>query len=977
MTARKLSEGQNSLKDNRTRQRPRSAKALLCALVLAALAAGTICRAQDDVDDNDNWSDTQTAATLTLRFDKDGSVKADLSLPEAPPSREALGDALARGLHCPGGKLQNGVSFEAAVTSFSAKWSAEQREKYLAAMQKAQQKMVEGSCTAVLAKHDGVFEGDIDYRPLAAELAKAGMLQLNLYVVLPESEYRDYTKVWLKRQYWQAKDSLTYVIPTKENSANQAIHVAYGLRRVDVYRAWVLLAGFLFLPLAITLGMRRMAMSAPDPILSRFQFFRRMNFLVTGAMLLWTTSGLGFRQALRDGLEQAGLPGWQVTAGDVLILVGPVFVIYFLCIAVSYPVYAQVRSGGWSRREYLVQQSTTMGAWALPLMLGLAALAVMHDHVEVSVVLGVGTLVMAQVLVQLKVRVTKQFPQAVTTGALHERILALAGRMGVQVKQVLVLPSGKGQVANAYASHNKRVLFTDYLLEQLSKREVDATTAHELAHLRHRHPIKRWAAFLAGVFLPAYFSTIFGIITGLLMIPIGLARWMAGLRVQMEFFQAMEWFEQWPQRDFVLIMLGLTGFYFLSRRFENQADETAVRVAGDPEAAITGLLKLSRLNYMPIRFGKWETWLTHPSTAKRVERIAAFGGLAPARLQEILQQHDAAVALRAPEARVVADDRYAIPVTCDADRIRSMAKERAARQLLAWLFLALHVLPLVAVAKAVELSRLEGWAAMAAYGAGVVCTAVLTVPLGVWLGSAGKAARKERLLRRFAADGLPVGKEGDVLVGFAPEAYPRLYGIGNYHWDAGFLVLAQDRLQFVGEQAKFSLTPAEVESIVLGAGGPSWWKFERIYVKWKAGERGGVFNLYTLDPTSMWKVRREMRQLCQRLQTWQQQPHQQAAVRPELARLEAPKLAEVKSLSPAELGSFSIFLRTFGKLLLLALWAGILLRGEIAYLCAGVFWIKLFQCIPYWRYRDRPPAFSLGLDSSKALGASASGHKSS
>ena len=164
---------------------------------------------------------------------------------------------------------------------------------------------------------------------------------------------------------------------------------------------------------------------------------------------------------------------------------------------------------------------------------------------------------------------------------------------------------------------------------------------------------------------------------------------------------------------------------------------------------------------------------------------------------------------------------------------------------------------------------------------------------------------------------------------------------------------------------------------MLGAEGPSWWKFERIYVKWKAGERSGVFNLYTLDPTSMWKVRREMRQLCQRLQTWQQQPHQQAAVRPELARLEAPKLAEVKSLSPAELGSFSIFLRTFGKLLLLALWAGILLRGEIAYLCAGVFWIKLFQCIPYWRYRDRPPAFSLGLDSSKALGASASGHKSS
>ena len=93
----------------------------------------------------------------------------------------------------------------------------------------------------------------------------------------------------------------------------------------------------------------------------------------------------------------------------------------------------------------------------------------------------------------------------------------------------------------------------------------------------------------------------------------------------------------WPQKDFVLVMLGLTGFYFVSRHFENVADATAVRLTGDPEAQITGLLRISRLNFTPIQWGKLsESWLTHPSIVRRAQRIATAGGMAPERLREIL-----------------------------------------------------------------------------------------------------------------------------------------------------------------------------------------------------------------------------------------------------------------------------------------------------------------------------------------------------
>ena len=153
-------------------------------------------------------------------------------------------------------------------------------------------------------------------------------------------------------------------------------------------------------------------------------------------------------------------------------------------------------------------------------------------------------------------------------------------------------------------------------------------------------------------------------------------------------------------------------------------------------------------------------------------------------------------------------------------------------------------------------------------------------------------------------------------------------------------------------------------------------------MRWKdsAGGRSGVFNLYLLEPVSMWKVRAEVRALCQRLQAWREHPHQYRAVRAELESLQAPQLGEVTCLSPRRLGSLKVFLRMLGELIFLALAAGISLHAEIWYLCTGVFALRLFMSIPYWRYRDRPPAFAVPTASnvsSKALAAGAAGQKSS
>jgi Zn-dependent protease with chaperone function len=940
-------------------------------VTLAALA----CLGQDSDDDGPDDFGGGRAATLSLHFDRAGTVDVSLDLPGNPPSADALRSTLAQALHCPGGALNHPDGFGLGLSSFPENWTAQQRERYQKQIAKFNQRRLTGKCSSVLAQQDGVLQADFDYSAFAAELQRAGVDHLSLYVDMPRTAFRDYTRNHLQTGPMSEAGSLMYEIPLEKNSAPAVLHLAYGLRRADLNRALGILAGFILLPVVVVLWLRRGALaSAKEDVAGAwFGFFRTLNWLVMGAMLLWITSGLGARRVLQDWVAEQGLSSWSAAAGDVLVIVAPAFLIYLLCIGFSYEVYARLRGGQLSRREFLAQQLMTVGAQAVPLTLALASLEIMHQQLELSVALLILTFVVLQIFQTLKMRVMKNYPQPLTTGELRDRVFALAGRLGVKVAQVFVLPAGKGQVANAYAAKNKIVMFTDYLLEHLSKREVDAVAAHELAHLQHKHPGKRGLAFYAAVLLPTYFRWVSSMVTALIMIPLGfLPTRVAGAKWMLHVWTGMSRFEQWSQRDFALVMLGLTGFYFLSRRFENVADATAVRLTGDPEAQITGLLKLNRLNFTPIQWGKAsEGWLTHPSTLRRAERIAAAGGMAPERLQQILQQY----AAQGSAASVVpAEDRYPVPAVGDPEKIRTALRDRTTRQGKMWAQLVLYVLPPALCSLLIQRMHVEGNNALAVYLGGIVITAVLVTLAGVWLGESGRARERTRLAQRFEREHVPAGRAEDVVVGFAPGPYPRLYG-ARYHWDSGFLVLAKDRLQFVGEQVRFSLLASEIDGIVVARGGPSWWKFERVYLRWKSADSGrsGIFNLNLLEPGSMWQTRARVRALGQRLQLWQTRPGQFPEVRPELAELHGPELGEVTCISPHKIGKWNVNVRLMGYLLPLAVGVGILAHAEIGYLCSAAFLVRMFQSVPYWRYRDVMPEFPQAGDISvKARGAVAS-----
>lgn len=925
---------------------------LACLLLLL----GAFAFAQSD-DESGEENETDNPASLSMVFDNHGGMQASLTFPASVKDPDSLIPILEQALRCPAGVLRHPDS--SRYESFQKNWSTARRERYRQQVEEYNHRVLSGHCDAARGNAEYTFGGDFDLSRAVAEMRQGGVDQLAVYVSLPKSQFSEYTKTnLLETPGVRSLTSLVYQIPVAESSKPAVLHFAFGFRRADFYRALAILAAFLLIPVLFTLWMRHraLALAKVDAPGAWFGFFRTLNWLVTGAGLAWITSGLGARQTLQDWVELQRLTFLVAAVADVAISIVPPFVLYFLCLSLSYRVHAQLRGTQWTRREFVSQHLVTAGSQVVPLLLGISGLVIVSKQPRLGASLLIAAFFVFQAFQMLRLRVMKAFPQPLTTGGLRDRIFALAGRLGVTVNQIFVLPAGKGQVANAFAARNRIVMFTDYLLEHLNKREVDGVAAHELAHLRYKHPAKLGFALMGAIFLPYYFEWLARTAVGFLSVPLALLPAVSGRGpVIYQLYRGLNRLEQIPQKDLLLLIMGMTGFYFLSRRFENVADATAVRLTGDAEAQITGLLKLNRLNLIPVRWGKAsESWLTHPSTYRRAHRMAAAGGLAPERLQEILHQYEfqnSALKLVPPE------DRYGVPFASDPEKMRVAMRDRTRTQGKFWLHLAIHVLPLALISLLIPKAHLSLLPELLAYLGGVLLAAGLVILGGVWLGEAGKGPQKKHLIQRFEREHIPAGYAGDAVVGFAPGPHPRIFST-RYHWDSGFLIFARDRLQFVGEQIKFSFSREEIDGVVMGRGGPSWWRFERIYVRWKTQDGGnGIFNLNSLEPGSIWQTNRTVRDLYRRIEQWRERSGNYPETRPELQDLKRLELGQVTSISPARLGGFKINLTLLWLLILLAIGVSVLTHADMWYLIASMFVLRLIESVPYWRYRDVVPSF--------------------
>lgn len=200
-------------------------------------------------------------------------------------------------------------------------------------------------------------------------------------------------------------------------------------------------------------------------------------------------------------------------------------------------------------------------------------------------------------------------PRAVKSGELYKRSLVLSKRMGVRLQRVCVVPFGRGRLTNAYGAWSMIAVTDDYG-HWLDGSELDVVIGHELAHVKHKHGLKKLLA-PAGMFALAAALTFF------------LPRPAGGWRVLF---------------NFSVILTPVMMSYLLSRRFEYAADRASLELTGDPEAAIRALSNMYQHVGVPAPRSRFqELFATHPNLSHRLEAIARFGQRSAYRTQSSMR----------------------------------------------------------------------------------------------------------------------------------------------------------------------------------------------------------------------------------------------------------------------------------------------------------------------------------------------------
>jgi len=186
---------------------------------------------------------------------------------------------------------------------------------------------------------------------------------------------------------------------------------------------------------------------------------------------------------------------------------------------------------------------------------------------------------------------------------LRDRFAALAKGAGARLGPVLVWRTGGLRIANAavsgLVSRYQQVFVSDALLEQLGEAELLAVIAHELGHVRLRHPLLNYLLALSAIAL----------------VTIALA--FVGPAIEAHDESALL---------LPLAILALNAVYLVTilrlalNRFERQADALAAEAMGGVGPFVSALERLVALNVASPQQGS----ITHPSAARRIAALTAL-----------------------------------------------------------------------------------------------------------------------------------------------------------------------------------------------------------------------------------------------------------------------------------------------------------------------------------------------------------------
>ncbi len=711
--------------------------------------------------------------------------------------------------------------------------------------------MVQGRLRRWASRDGLVVTGTVQIGALQVLLRDARQPRLELCLEHPRLGWAEYAGFEPSRRSAGGETELHYIVRAGAPAAAVAT-VRWGYDQWGLWLRLVLAALAVLAPFCLILIARRrsLRLAEADPTAAWFGFWRTYQWVLAGGWLAWLWLVFAGRWGtLVQFVAGPDRPAWLLALALPPALAGAA------CFLPARAVFRRVRGIHLTPAEMVRQEFWRQLAFLAPATLALVGLACLFGDCPAAWLFFGLALVSALVGLTGYAWATGMTPHQLMSGELRDRIETLAGQAGVKLRRIFLMPAGRLQIGNAYALRGSDVILTDYLLERLNRAETDAVIAHELGHLkRNHHRLVGWVFTIIFVLLFFGGSVAFAIMHTLWRVAAEAAGWGGADRLP-------------DLLDGVIVILAPLGFLaalwgqlFVRRRCERSADRAAVALTGDPESAITALVKLSRMNLVPIRWGFWDEQLgTHPATLRRAQAIAAAHAVPPERLDALL---------RTPSAPVA--DGYPVPEEMRNPH-RLFTAEFKSRQVMLNL---LVMLGLFALAPALWFLRLEqiGWTGTVrwlALGAGPLVVLAVYLLAANFTQLSGYGAVRRQLAGRLRRQGVLAAEAAGEFVGLAPEAQHRLYE-GHSVWDVGFLAWDDAGLAYAGDRCRFRIPRDAVTAVAAGDGPPGLLRTAEIRLRWRDGAgRERTWRLTALGGTSRLGNSTRSRRLRQRLAGWQ------------------------------------------------------------------------------------------------------------
>jgi len=721
-------------------------------------------------------------------------------------------------------------------------------------------RVAQGTCRRLLRSDRGAVSGTLDLAPLASGLRQAGASVVRFNLAATGEPVESAGRLpWTAGTVGKTADS--GMMMDIRNWQSVAV-AGYGPApfRVRFGSPWsfshmaVPLVFVLCGPAALALWFRRrMQRLGSSPGTGAVT----LNWVLLGAWLYWI-SVVGLED-LTGFSARLDTDQWLVTLfAGALLFAAPPLVATAACLLALLPGANPEGDGPRCQVPRMVWVGVAQQAvFAVPLGLFLMGTALVMEEFRAGLFSLIAAYAAFRAIAWSVWRWNSPRIRSLDGGELRARAAAIAQTAKVDLKTVHLLENRSPAEANAFAAAGGRISFTRSLLENLTRREVDAVIGHEVGHLRGKHIGARLGFFLGYIF-------VVGPAISHLVIRAGLPPWILTLPV--------------------VPLLYVLASSWLAQRQELSADARAVQLTNDPEGSIAALARLAQLTRSPIDWGGIQgSILSHPSMRRRVLALARRFGVAEERALAILKNPDVLEGGAGERYPLPQDIRDRPPVFTSTERMtHGYWGNWVFGGVLTGLLLACDFL----VTKAAPFPR-----SLPAFAATLPAAWWLTLMFDKWWDRRflRKMRRAIQAHRAIPEDGIFVG----LLPGGRVVAFESVYA-----WDLGVLALEAGQLTFEGENTRFSVPRDKVEAIEIRRGPLQWLPVYAVVVRCASAT-------FSLNLADRGLSRRRARQLEKRLRVWWkgEPPEAAAACAEAPAAPQSPDLDDTPRHTPSPLPS--------------------------------------------------------------------------